>query len=120
MNLLKSELGSSSHVTVSTKHKCSAVHQDDTHSICSIDGPKILSPEDLRPVERECGKQRVQMERYRHEDCKVSFWLVIAFIFSSFLFCYQAAGFEMLYQENKERSTAQASEKSKVCFSGYT
>lgn len=72
MNLLRSETGSTSDVTVPTKHKCSAVHQDDTHSICSVGWPKILSPKDFRPVERECWKQRVQMERYRHEDCKVS------------------------------------------------
>jgi hypothetical protein len=53
------------------------------------------------------------MERYWYEDCKTSSPLNRRLLI---IICYQAVGFEMLYQESKGRSMAKdtATEKSKV------
>ena len=76
--------------------------QDDSHSICATGWSEVPPSQSLRSVDRARRDEGMEMERRWHEDCKL---MVPRRDLPALLTraCTQACGFEMLYQESKNR-----------------
>lgn len=90
-------------VAFSARHVRPNTNKNDTDSLCTTSGTKVLSTQNLWALGREGRNKRMEMAGCRNENCMQLF--SFAHVWDLINVLNQAVGFEMLYQESKRKSS---------------